>query len=505
MNDDYIIINSDEIPLPEVTNNLWENRLSSYKRYDMSGIPKCSVIILANNRIMKTKYCVECVLKYTHGIDYELILIDSGSNDGTLDFFQSVEHNNKIIIKITKNISFFYAMSVAKDIYKGQYFVLVPNDVYVTQNWLTNLLACYESDSRIGFAVPVCSNVSNLQQVDLSFQNFDQMQRMAAEYNNRSNPQKWEERMRLMSVVTILSRPVIDIVGIFDAAYVHDFSEDDLAARLRRSGYKLILCKDTWVCHDHDYRNLEDKDPSVFHASIETGRNFFREKHNGIDAWDDINNYEAKLLAPIDNIELKNNDGLNVLTVEPRCGTPILEIRNRLSRRGFQKPTIYAFTTKAKYYSDLHYAADYVNCDRIDFIQSSYFSIKFDIIACCEPINHFPTPYKLLQRLYDHLKPEGLLLLKLRNIDGYNTFLRTSGLGGVYEPDMPTELTVNDLFERLKLLGGQDITASTEPYNINEADVKTLVKLLEKIKPEADTYDITRFITKDYIFKVMKK
>ncbi|MDR2357359.1 MAG: glycosyltransferase family 2 protein, partial [Oscillospiraceae bacterium] len=252
-NAETVIINTDSLFPPSTASDMWGNRKKAYFAYEQPGVPLCSIVVQSYNRLNKTKYCVECILNYSKDVDYELILVDNGSTDGTFEFFQSVLHEKKKIIRVTKNMGAAFPLPHIRTHASGKYIVLVNNDIYVTKNWLSNLLKCYESDPRIGFAEPVSSNVSNSQQVDMPFDNFVEMQKKAAKFNN-SDPSKWDERLRLISLLNIMRRDVLDIVGTYDPAFVHDFAEDDLAIRLRRAGYKLVLCGDTWIHHDHDFR-----------------------------------------------------------------------------------------------------------------------------------------------------------------------------------------------------------------------------------------------------------
>ncbi len=497
-----IIINTDHLSVATPTNELWENRSAAYSMYDAPEIPKCSIMVQGYNRLHKTRYCVECILKYTQDVDYELILVDNGSDDGTYEFFQSVPYEKKQIIRVTKNIGAGYPLHHVKRIFRGKYFVSISNDIYVTKNWLSNLLKCYESDTKIGYAMPVSSNVSNFQQVDFDYKNFDEMQKKAAVFNI-SNPLKWEERIRLISMICVWSRQVIDIVGWFDGAFVHDFGEDDMAARLRRAGYKMMLCRDTWICHDHDFRNMEDKDPATFAASLESGRATYREKYHGIDAWEDINNFEMTLLSPLDTIRLPGT-ALRSLVVDGRCGTPVLEIRNRLKRRGAAQIDSFAFTTQAKYYPDLQTVAHQVDCDRIDFIQSHYSNGSFHVVALCEPVNTYPTPITLLQRLYDFLAPGGLLLFKLRNTDDFNALLRAANMGGSSDGDLPSILPPAEVQACLKLFGGKGISITSEQFDLSSEDRNTLLNMLRTIKPAATQNDLNMLVTQNFVFQVTK-
>jgi len=502
MADNIIIINTDGLTAPSAGNGIWENRANNYFQYELEGVPTCSILVQGYNRLNKTKYAVECVLKYTQDVDYELILVDNGSDDGTFEYFKSIEHENKTIIRVTNNIGSGFPFETVKKIYKGKYLAAVSNDVYVTKNWLSNIIKCYESDPRIGYACPASSNVSNFQEIEFEFSSFEDMQQKAALYN-KSDPSKWEERMRAISILSVWARPVLDIVGSFDPAYIHDFGEDDMAIRLRRAGYKIMVLKDTWICHDHDFRNAEDKDPIAFQKSIESGRAVYREKYHGIDPWDDVNNYELILLDSLNDINLPDGT-IRSLCVDVKCGTPILEIRNVLRRQGITDVESFAFTAQAKYYLDLKTTDAKVECDRIDYIQSKYADNTFDIIVLGEPLNTYNEPVTLLQRLYNFLKPGGILLFKLRNTDDYKTFLRTVGLITQSDPDMPACISPEDILNVLKLFGGKDILINIEPYNLSKDDVAYLTGRLNQISQSGIDEEIMRLCAENFAFKVVK-
>ncbi|MDR1001388.1 MAG: glycosyltransferase family 2 protein [Clostridiales bacterium] len=504
MDNDVIFLNTDDKTAVSADGTLWGNRLLAYSQYDVPSAPLCSIFITGYNRLHKTKYAVECVLKYTTDIDYELILIDNGSSDGTFEYFQSVEHPKKRIIKVSKNIGGGFSFGAIRKVYSGKYLVGVSNDVYVTANWLSNLLRCFESDPRIGFVEPLSSNISNLQQYDLGgWKDFDEMQGKAASFNI-SDPSKWEERMRLISILSIFSRQVLDSVGIGDFAFVHDFSEDDLTARLRRMGYKLMLCKDTWVCHDHDLDHMEDKDPAAFRASLESGRRLYREKYHGIDPWDDINNYELQLLAPLGTWDMPQGE-ISALCVDARCGTPVLEIRNRLRRRGRLDVSNWAFTTRAKYFLDLQTTEAEVKCDRVDFIQNHYADETFDIVALCEPLNcYHSAPITLLQSLYNFAKRGGILLFKLRNTSDYNALMRVAGFGGANDEDCPAVMSIDEVSKALKLFGGKNISIGGESYRLSQDDLAIIKSWLGKVNPNYNNQNLQNLTIKDYMFSVSK-
>ena len=92
MTETFLEINTDGMAQPNgVENDLFTNRQAIARMYRQAAAAEVSILVVGWNRLEKTKRCVESILRYMEGVDYELILIDSGSEDGTLDYFRSVQ------------------------------------------------------------------------------------------------------------------------------------------------------------------------------------------------------------------------------------------------------------------------------------------------------------------------------------------------------------------------------------------------------------------------------
>lgn len=62
-----------------------------------------SIIILTYNQLKYTKLCIESIKTWTRS-PYELILVDNGSTDGTVEYLKSID-NAKLITNQT-NLGF---------------------------------------------------------------------------------------------------------------------------------------------------------------------------------------------------------------------------------------------------------------------------------------------------------------------------------------------------------------------------------------------------------------
>ena len=280
-----IIINTDNVEKPNEHNTFLENRRIVY---DTKGC-ELSICIMAYNRLEKTKLCVESVLEHTKNIDYILVLADNGSTDGTYEYFKSVKYENKVLIKITKNITGVYGSNQILRHIRTKYYALLGNDTIMTYHWMDNMLKCIKSDERIGMVTPLSTNTNIYQLPDIpAWNSFEELQEIAREHN-QSDPTKWKDFYRLIPIVALYRMEVFDIVGKYDPGYFHEFTEDDHEIRIRRNGYRIVLCGDTFIHHNHLVEERTDYDVRLL--ATKSGKNNYQTKFCGIDAWDDIDNH----------------------------------------------------------------------------------------------------------------------------------------------------------------------------------------------------------------------
>lgn len=411
---EVVFINSDDRKAVQYSeaDNLYKIRSAMRALRLTEKDPLVSVFFIAyNNLETLTKPAMESLLKYTSDIDFELILLDNGSTDGTLEYFKSIPWPRKKIFHVSKNIGAFYGQIQVKQYCRGKYVLVMPNDTIVTKNWLKNMLSCIESDERIGMVVPMSDNISNFESVDLKCENIDDMQ-IKAEKFNVSAPEKWEERLRLVPTI-MLVRYELWILYIGDDAFIYNFSDDDLSMQYRRLGYKLIVCGDVFVHHGGSV--VMGKNPQNYAKDMEKGRLIYQEKYYGLDAWHDVCNYEKELFSILP-IKPEINKIVNCLGVDVRCGTPLLELKNKLRAIGIKNTNRYAFSAEAKYWLDLKTICNSeVVCDRPDFFDNYFGSVAFDYVLLGEYINSYSQPLDLLKKLGCKLAQDGILAIKCKN------------------------------------------------------------------------------------------
>ncbi|MGC4018037.1 MAG: glycosyltransferase [Muricomes sp.] len=504
MNDNILYINTDEGKPRTMQNSLLENRRGMAESQRSQTGTKVTVVVVAYNRIDKTKRCVESILQYTKDIDYNLLLIDNGSDDETLEYFASISFAKKKIIKISKNMEVLQPFLYLEFRDIGDYMVFVQNDIVVTENWLKNMLICAESDISIGMVVPMSSNTSNGQQVSIEFSSQQQMQKKAAEFN-RSNPKDWQERLRLITIAPLFRKETLFAIGfpLLDPAFFHNFCDDDVTFRVRRAGYKAILLGDTWVHHDHPVKLKPQKELDALQQSLEVDRHIFRDKWNGIDAWDDVNNFCFDILEYIEPSNIKD---AKILGIDVRCGTPALDIKNHLRKYEIWDAEISAFTQQDRYVADLKtISSGIVACDREEFIKDYFLESHFNYSIIGKPINQYHEPQKIIQDVFSLTKKGGFIIISLLNPLGVPEFLNILGQREVYNPQFSLNIPLEVLYKELEKIGTVKF-CQARTGKVSQGDIEALKALLAGCVPEDRVEEcLMRLTAEEFVIGIEKR
>jgi len=119
--------------------------------------PKVTISILAYEGVEHSKACIESVLKNSFSHQFELILTDNGSTDGTAAYFAEVSRRLPARVRIVtneKNLGFIEPNRKALEMAKGEFFVLLNNDARVPRGWLTYLLQPFDRFKRAALTGP---------------------------------------------------------------------------------------------------------------------------------------------------------------------------------------------------------------------------------------------------------------------------------------------------------------------------------------------------------------
>jgi GT2 family glycosyltransferase len=110
---------------------------------------KVSIIILNWNGKELTKNCLESIRENTDYPNYEVIVIDQGSSDGSVEMIEKEFGDEIRLIKNRENIGFAAGNNQGMEIASGDYFFMVNNDTLVTRGWLKAAVEMMESRANV--------------------------------------------------------------------------------------------------------------------------------------------------------------------------------------------------------------------------------------------------------------------------------------------------------------------------------------------------------------------
>ena len=215
---------------------------------------KVSIIIPVYNALSMTKTCLRSIYNETRDLEFEIIIVDNASDDGTYEWLmeEKGKHSNLKIFRLDRNIGFGPAVNFGIQRCKGEFVVILNNDTIVSPGWLDNLLAVAKADPSVGIVSPVTNYVGEGPQIDVQAQNLPPDPIAIAQYAksivNRTDV--YYEPNRLVFFCVLIRRELIDLIGYLDEGYEKgNFEDDDYCLRARMAGYRLAIAKNSFVYH----------------------------------------------------------------------------------------------------------------------------------------------------------------------------------------------------------------------------------------------------------------
>lgn len=214
--------------------------------------PKVSIVVLTYNGLKEvTRPCLESVLRNTPAGQYELIVVDNASADGTPNYLASLAATHPHIRLQLNSVNKGYAGGNNDGIKlaTGDVVILLNNDTLLPPGWLPALLRLFNVDRRIGLVGPVTNSAGNEQRIELDGMNEANYEAVARQYAERQKG-VWFTTDRLGFFCVAIQRRVIDRIGHLDEDFgLGMFEDDDFCLRARQAGFVLAVAEDCFVYH----------------------------------------------------------------------------------------------------------------------------------------------------------------------------------------------------------------------------------------------------------------
>ena len=211
-----------------------------------------SIIIVSYNGLNETTApCLDSVFQNTPGHNFEVIVVDNNSSDGSAPYLAALgnkEPRLKYILNQT-NRGFAGGNNDGIKASAGDYIVLLNSDTQVTPGWLQGLIDPLKKDPAIGMIGPVSNAVGNEQQIFTIGSTRESVLQEGLSWAGMSTGAIFRTEM-LGFFCIAARREVIEAVGLLDEEFgIGFYEDDDYCIRVRNAGYELACAEDVFVYH----------------------------------------------------------------------------------------------------------------------------------------------------------------------------------------------------------------------------------------------------------------
>jgi GT2 family glycosyltransferase len=238
-----------------------------------------SIIIPSFNTKDLLQACLQSVFQQTKGIDFEVIVVDNHSTDGSPEMVKK-KFPQVILIKNKTNLGFAQANNQGMKRAKGEYFLLLNSDTKIKSNALKKLVSLAKKKKDLGIAGSRLLNLNDTPQpstgpfytLPLTF-----ISLFRGDHYLRQSPSQTKKVDWLMGACFLIKREVTKKVGYLDEKFFMYVEEMEYCYRAHKAGFGVYFFPRAEVYHLERGSSPEGKQKAVW--GIYQGLIYFYQKH----------------------------------------------------------------------------------------------------------------------------------------------------------------------------------------------------------------------------------
>ena len=213
----------------------------------------CCAIVVSFNGIKWIEKCIQSL----RDSDVDVIVVDNGSEDGTLQFLENADDVE--LIQTDQNLGFGKANNLGIEIaYKRgyEYYFLLNQDAWVDKYALGDLLQFLCEHEEFGILSPVHYDGDGIN-LDQGFDRYVRLRNSSGFYldhKRQSVKKKIYEVSFVNAAAWLVSRDCLTEVGLFHPLFEHYGEDDNYVHRVKAAGFKVGVLGATKLYHDRASR-----------------------------------------------------------------------------------------------------------------------------------------------------------------------------------------------------------------------------------------------------------
>lgn len=213
-----------------------------------------SIIMLSHNVGEVTRMCVESIQRNVT-ISYEILVIDNGSDQKTLEILKALQGIR--LIQNEENKGFPAGCNQGMKEAGGELLWFLNNDTIVTPGALERMVELLVSDEKNGIVGPVTNAISGKQEIPVDYP-FERGKVTTDWQMIDAFAKKWceahagetQRMIRLIGFSMLMRRRDLKKMGGFDERMgIGTFEDDSLSLRFVSGGYRLLIARDAFIHH----------------------------------------------------------------------------------------------------------------------------------------------------------------------------------------------------------------------------------------------------------------
>lgn len=217
--------------------------------------PEVSVIVVNWNRRELLRRCLESLRRQTFR-DFELIVVDNGSSDGSTEFverdYAAGGHPETRLIRNARNLGFCAANNQGIRAARGRFVALLNNDAEAEPGWLGALLGCFEERPEVGMAASKILVYADPTRIDkaghLIYPDGQNRGRGSGE-TDQGQYDCVEEVLWPDGCAAMYRKEMLDRIGGFDEDFFAYGDDAELGLRARIAGWRCLYTPAAVVRH----------------------------------------------------------------------------------------------------------------------------------------------------------------------------------------------------------------------------------------------------------------